>query len=225
MDTSSRQFGLLVAYLLPGFIALAGIARLVPAVARWLQPTIDQGGSGIGPPVYAVLGATAVGMVLSCIRWVVVDHIHQWTGVTAPDWDVDRLEARLDAFNQLVEYHYRYYQFYSNTLVALLWTYVVNRWEGIPSSLTAASDVGVVILCAVLFAGSRDTLRKYYTRTERLIGPVAEKDTLGDVMTNGCHHDQPVGRAPKKPAVTKPKAQRVTPKREPAKEKAATPVN
>jgi hypothetical protein len=59
METINRQFGLIVAYLLPGFIGLGGIALLVPPVARWLEPSIQPGTAGLGPPVYAVLAATA----------------------------------------------------------------------------------------------------------------------------------------------------------------------
>lgn len=162
----------MVAYLLPGFIALAGIARLVPAVARWLQPTLEQGGTGLGPPVYAVLAATAVGMVLSCFRWILIDHAHHLAGVRAPQWDVDRLEARLAAFSTLVEYHYRYYQFYANTLIAVAVTYLIYRIVGGAEPLGIVSDLGVFVLCAALFAGSRDALKKYYTRTEQLMGRI-----------------------------------------------------
>lgn len=66
MEIFNRQFGLIVAYLLPGFIALAGVAPLVPVVSSWLQP-VNQG-LGIGPPVYAIMAATAMGMVVSCFR-------------------------------------------------------------------------------------------------------------------------------------------------------------
>jgi len=224
MDTSSRQFGLLVAYLLPGFIALAGIARLVPAVARWLQPTTDQGSVGLGPPVYAVLAATALGMVLSCFRWLLIDHVHEWTGVRAPRWDVDRLEARLDAFNALVEYHYRYYQFYANTLIAVIWTYLLYRLSR-ASSLGFASDIGALMLCAALFAGSRDALTKYFARTDQLIGHVIETESEDD-MTNGCHHDQNGASASKKAAETKakPMRARATPKASAPKGKAASSV-
>jgi hypothetical protein len=176
METINRQFGLIVAYLLPGFIGLAGIALLVPPVARWLEPSIQPGTAGLGPPVYAVLAATALGMVFSCFRWLIIDHVHSWTGLTAPIWDFDRLEERLAAFNYFVEYHYRYYQFYANTLIAVLWTYSLARWIGVSPLLGAGSDLGVIILCIVLFAGSRDALAKYYARTDRLIGQIKKEN-------------------------------------------------
>src|SRR4051812_42303126 len=96
--TSSGQFGLIIAYVLPGFIGLAGLTPLIPVVGQWLRP-VDQGDLGLGPPIYAILGAMAVGLVLSCFRWLLVDHVHRWTGVTAPTWNDSRLERTLNGFD------------------------------------------------------------------------------------------------------------------------------
>ena len=167
MMSSKQQFGLVVAYLLPGFIALGGLALLVPAVAQWLETT--EGGSGVAPSVYTLLGATALGMIVSCFRWLLIDHVLALTGLTPPLWALDVLEQRLSAFDYFVEYHYRYYQFYANTLIAVLWTYLLNRWLATSPFLGTLTDISIVVLCAVLFAGSRDALRKYYDRTSSLL--------------------------------------------------------
>ena len=166
---NNNQFGLIVAYLLPGFIGLAGIAPLLPSIGAWLQPTAISEAS-LAPPVYVLLAAMTVGMIASCFRWLLIDHIHQWTGVVRPEWDDRRLEERLAAFNYLVESHYRYYQFVSNALVAVIFAYVVNRCVEKSSLLGVGTDLGVLIVCATLFAASRDALSKYYTRTGRLLG-------------------------------------------------------
>src|SRR3954454_19518632 len=100
MNDTNKQFGLMVAYLLPGFIGLAGLAPFFPAVAAWLQP-LDAAQAGVGPPVYAVLAATTIGMIVSCFRWLTVDQIHRLTGLTPPVWDDSRLEQRLAAFDYL----------------------------------------------------------------------------------------------------------------------------
>src|SRR6266496_1090753 len=159
MDSATKQFGLMVAYLLPGFIVLAGIAPFAPVVATWLQP-LNQAQASLGAPVYAVLAATTIGMIVSCIRWLLIDHIHHWTGVRPPAWDDSRLEERVVAFNYLVDNHYRYYQFLANTLVAVIWAYSINRWMATSSRLGVGTDLGVFILCAALFTGSRDSLMK-----------------------------------------------------------------
>ena len=194
MDSTSKQFGLMVAYLLPGFIVLAGIAPFAPLVAAWLQP-LNQAQANLGAPVYAVLAATTIGMIVSCFRWLIIDHLHYWTGVRAPVWDDSRLSERVGAFNYLVDNHYRYYQFYANILIAIAIAYLPNRVPGTSALLGIGTDMIFFIVCAALFAGSRDALIKYYLRTDRLIGQTGKKGSVA--MTNGNHHD--IGATTNKP--------------------------
>lgn len=191
--STTRQFGLLIAYVLPGFVALGGLAPLFPLVARWLQP-VESSDLGLGPPLYAVLAATAIGLMLSCFRWVLVDHINHLTGVKRPAWDDSRLDHVLGGFDYLVQNHFRYYEFCGNTLMALLLAYGLDRSLGTLPFLGAATDVGTAIVALVLFLASRNALKNYYHRTNRLIGrsfneseniscsmettTAAEKDTL-----------------------------------------------
>lgn len=207
MDILNRQFGLVIAYLLPGFIALAGVAPLSPLVASWLHADQTE---GYGAPIYALLAATAVGMVVSCFRWFLVDRIFVLTGGTAPSFNARALQQHPTAFNFLVESHYRYYQFYANTLVAVIWTYSISRWFRSSLHLTVATDFGVLILCAVLFVGSRDALSKYRNRSRELV-ELATFNLKGEVMTNGIDHNQGNSDKGEKPPIprksaTKPQA-------------------
>ena len=186
MDSSSKQFGLMVAYLLPGFIIVSGLAPFSPTISAWLQP-LDHAEASLGAPVYAVLAATTMGMIASCFRWLLIDHIHHWMGVNPPAWDDSRLEERIGAFNYLVENHYRYYQFYANILIAVAIAYLVNRVMETSSLFGVATDLGFLVVSATLFAGSRDALNKYYRRTVRLIGQTRKKGSAA--MTNGNQHD------------------------------------
>lgn len=204
--SSSRQFGLFIAYVLPGFIALAGLAPVFPLVARWLHP-FD---SGLGPPLYALLAATAIGLLLSCFRWLVIDHVHLLMGLERPDWNDGLLDERLSGFDYLVQGHFRYYEFAGNTLLAILFAYTLNRLAGTWPFLGIGTDLGMVVLVSVLFAASRDAMAKYYTRTGRLVGLVAEKASEGNAMYNGNDHG--TGTAPSQP---QPKPQE--PKSSPAK--------
>ncbi len=116
MENLNKHFGLIIAYLLPGFVALAGVAPLLPSVAAWLHAGST---AGFGAPVYVLLAATEAGMVVSCFRWLIVDPLHAASGIAAPSFNSRALEERPAAFDYLVESHYRYYQFYANTLVAV----------------------------------------------------------------------------------------------------------
>lgn len=167
-EPSNRQFNLIVAYLLPGFVGLAGIVPLFPAVADWLRP-VDQREYGIGPTVYALLAATATGMIVSCFRWIIIDQLHHATGIKPPAWDDKRLADVLGGFDYLVQNHFRYYEFSANTLVAGIWAYGVNRLMKTLPILGVGTDIGMVLLTLVLFAASRDALARYYGKARQLL--------------------------------------------------------
>jgi hypothetical protein len=176
-----------MAYILPGFIALVGTAPVLPMVAAWLRP-VAQGDLSLGPPVYAVLAATAIGLFLSCFRWLSLDQIHYWTGVRRPTWDDRKLASSLAGFDYLVQNHFRYYEFCGNTLVGVLWAYGLNRWMGTLPFLGVGTDLGILVVSAVLFTASRDALAKYYSRTGRLLGQLAEEKVGDAAMFNGNDH-------------------------------------
>ena len=202
-ETSSGwPFGLTVAYLLPGFIGLAGVAPLCPAVAEWLRPA-SLGDAGFGAPVYAVLAALAMGMVLNSVRWLLIDHLLAWSGIVPPaPKDYRSLdERRLGAFKYLVESHYRFYQFQAGALVAILWAYPVNRFLKTSPLLGYGTDLGALLLCAVLLAGARDALTKHRQRVACVLGEFAEKED--QAMTNGIDHHGS-GTEAKKPSQAKP---------------------
>ena len=171
---SPFQFGLIVAYLLPGFVGLVGLAPLVPLVAQWLQPVHD-GVLGFGPTLYTLLAATTISQITNCFRWILLDQVHSWSGLKPRTSDFSKLQNRIDGFDYLVQNHYRYYQFAGNMLLAVIWTYGVNRYLKTSPFLGLGTDLGVALLVLVLFAASRDALSKYYHRTDSLLGKSAEK--------------------------------------------------
>lgn len=190
-DLTQDNFGLLIAYLLPGFVALWGMAYHVETIQLWLQSTAPNAPT-IGGFLYATLASTALGLVVSAVRWALVDRILGWLGVRQPEWDFDQFSERLAAYEVLVANHYRYYQFYANMLVALICTYlsrlVAQKTSHGREGWIAA---GVVIVEAILFAGAWDTLRKYYVRTGALLTAksVRSDPTVGDCC---CELDENV---------------------------------
>jgi len=174
-ELTGRQFGFIIAYLLPGFIGLAGVAAIVPAVARWLRP-MSGGDFGVGAPLYVLLAAIAMGSTVSCFRWLTLDQLHAATGIHRPALDDRRLMEVLSAFDYLVQNHFRYYEFCGNSLISLLWAYGVNRYLGTVPFFGLGTDGVILIVCLTLFAASRDALTKYYSRTGRLVGDLSTKD-------------------------------------------------
>jgi hypothetical protein len=174
-DITRDNFGLLIAYLLPGFVALWGVAYHEATLHAWLRATAPDAPS-IGGFLYATLASTALGLIVSAVRWAVIDRVLSWFGVRQPEWDFELFSERLAAYEVLVSNHYRYYQFYANTFVALLFTYVsrlslLRTWDHRENWILLA----VLVTEAILFMGSRDTLKKYFSRTGELLRTKPQK--------------------------------------------------
>lgn len=161
-ENSLANFGLVIAYVLPGFTALQGFPLLSPSAIAWGT------GEDPNPQLSAFLSSTvmalAAGLTVSTVRWFVIDKLHHLTGLKPPARDFSKLEERVGAFEYLVLVHYRYYKFYANMVVALLWRYAVHDY---PLGLRGAACLPFVLL---FFLASRDSLRKYYRRTGELLG-------------------------------------------------------
>jgi len=170
-DLSPLNFGLVVAYLVPGFVVLWGLSYHSETVRSWLAaaPATAPTAGGL---LYGTLASIACGMTVSALRWAIIDTIHHHTGIPPPTWDFSRLHDRLAAYQTLVEQHYNYFQFYANTLVALTLTYVARRLgTAAPANQWGWGDAAFGVVCVVLFLGSRDALRKYYRRAGELLKP------------------------------------------------------
>ena len=169
-DVSSSNFGLLIGFLLPGFTVLWGLSYFSETVSHWLIGSSTT--ATVGGFMYVTLASVAAGVTVSTVRWAVIDTIHRWTGLRQPEWDFSRLQDNVAAYNVLNEIHYKFYLFHSNHLVALLVVYLARRIHlGFFTAPCGWFDVGFLVLSVALFVGSRDTLKKYFTRGSQLFGP------------------------------------------------------
>lgn len=170
-EEATPNFGLIIAYLIPGAVALYGVSYFVPTVHGWFGATPENSPS-LGGFLYLTIAALAAGMTVSTVRWGLLDPLHHATGIKPPVLDFAELADSVDAFDYLVEIHYRYYLYYANLVVALVFAYILRH-----VALAASGypwgwwDVAFLVLESIFFLGSRDTLSKYYRRTERLLSP------------------------------------------------------
>jgi hypothetical protein len=166
-ETTLHDFGLIIAYLLPGFTVLIGASYVSPTVQVWLGTATEQAPT-LGGFLYTTIAAIAAGLTVSAIRWLLLDTLHHATGIQPPKWDFRHLDRRVAAYEQLIAIHYHFYQAYGGIMIALLWMLVARHWQqGFASH--DLLDVGLVLLTILFYLGSRDSLRKYYTRAGQLL--------------------------------------------------------
>ena len=183
-DVTNKNFGLVIAYLLPGYILLWGLDDVVnylnlrnPFQSGAGGPNIQVASLTVGGFFHETLMALAAGMILNTVRWAVVDTILHHTGIRRPVWDESKLQANLQAFDMLVEHNYRFYQFHSSTFIGLLVIFVArpsDPWQ---------IDLLFVVVLASLFGASRDALNRYYRRALLLL----DEPERNIKMSNGSH--------------------------------------
>lgn len=166
-DLIRQNFGLLIAYVLPGFVVVSGAAVIFPQIRVLLMPTLGLA-DGVESTAFVALATLLAGMAVSSLRWLLIDTLHHRTGLPRPVWDDAQLPEKLPAFSAIVEDHYRYYQCNSNLAVAVACVYVAWRIQQPPFAPWA--DAAFLLIECLFLATSRDNLRKYYARASRLLG-------------------------------------------------------
>ena len=168
-DVTTSNFGLLIAFVLPGFVLLWGIAPYSQTVTHWLAHA-NSDAPTVGGFLYVTLASVGLGQLVSTLRWLLIDSLHHRTGITPPAWSFRELRSKeaSGAFERLVDDHYRFYQFHANGFVALTLAFLTH---GVATGFSTSGFVAVVLCDVLLFVGSRDTLSRYYRRAEQVLAP------------------------------------------------------
>ncbi len=66
-ELSEKNFGLLIAYVLPGFVTLWGISHFSPTVESWIASS-QHGAPTVGGFLYVTLASLAAGLTVSEAR-------------------------------------------------------------------------------------------------------------------------------------------------------------
>ena len=168
-DLREDSFGLLIAFVVPGFLAILQLGALAEPLQNWLASDIDTAPT-IAGFLYATTASVGAGLTASTVRWLALDTIHHRTGVVPPAWTFRHLQSNAEAFLSVVQNHYRYYQFYGNTLIVIVLGAIAGRGPGVLAGLAPVPALLADLTLIALFAvASRDALRKYYDRAGQLL--------------------------------------------------------
>ena len=164
-SVTNANFGLLIAYVIPGYLFLLGASLKNEWISQLLGQTQDSAPT-IGGVILLTVVAVSIGLVSSTIRWLVIDSFHHRFGLSNDGWKFAQLKSSVDGFQFLVESHYRYYQFYGNSVISLPFA-MMMRWHSTGFSWT--EFLGALLLWLLFFSATRDSIHKYYQRSAELL--------------------------------------------------------
>ena len=163
---SNENFGLVIAYVVPGATVLAGAGLLCRPVDRWLSWSAASGPTVSGF-LYATLASIGLGVFVNTLRLLTVDAFHHRTGIRKRRWEYGQLQRNMAAIEFVVLNQFRFYQFHGNLVIAL----GLLLCEMI---VAGQATTGVVLLVVaaqtILFVASRQLLRNYYLRLGDVLG-------------------------------------------------------
>ena len=160
MEKSGLNFGLVIAYLIPGFLATYAVAPHVSTVDELLgRPSRVPDSASVVP---LVLIAVGVGIIINAISAALIRPVIHLSHVHPPDDPVERKYTIEDMhkYNHLVETTFRFHQFYSNTLVAVV--LLAPVWLVRPLQDNFLRNASLLLVVGVLFYTARNSLRNFY---------------------------------------------------------------
>ncbi len=170
VDQTSKNFGLVIAFLVPGFIGLWALSYFDPTAAKWLGTAAEKE-TTVGGFLFVVVASLGIGVFLSGARYFVFDKFLLKDLGGRPDVeDANRKEAEA-SYQSLKADYYQFYQFYANTAVALVLAF--GAWwvtKKPPAGDVVLLGVVTAVVEVILYLSARDSLTKYHRHTIRLLG-------------------------------------------------------
>lgn len=173
-----RSFGAITAFLIPGLIALFGIATVNPTVASWF------GGAQTAPTLvgflFVMAAALALTTVITSLRWLLFEHV-RWPlrkgplVTPAPPFDQSQRRDREAAYQDIRYQHYYHYLSSTNCAVAIqiaVWTWLIGSPGALALLPRLAILSGAVGASLVLGAAGCNAIARYDEKMERLLGRI-----------------------------------------------------
>ena len=166
MDKLGLNFGLVIAYLIPGFSGTYAVASRVGAIDALLGGPNKVPSTGSVVPLLLI--ALAVGIIINATSWVVIRPVMEFRGVKPQPGYVNRELSKEDRarYDHTVESTFRYHQFYSNMLVAVL--LLTPMWLVTPLQNNVLRNASFFLVLVVLFLAGRDSLQQFYKGLSKL---------------------------------------------------------
>ncbi len=171
-DLTSTSFAYIIAFLLPGLLAMYALNFWPADVARLPDPAFKAQAT-VGPSLILILMALGMGLCVSALRFFIFEKFLCRRHSFPPDMFAKLTKSnRLTSFRAVVDEHYRYHQFYGGCAVGFAVLYggwLRNTW--VLSWHVVLISLAFVVLEVVLFKTAINAFERYVAR--------------GDVVVNG----------------------------------------
>jgi hypothetical protein len=185
-DVTSTSFGLVIAFLLPGFAAFFALSFWSPHVQALFLKFLEAQ-SNVGSFLLVVVCSLTMGLEMSILRWILFE---KWL-CKHKKLDLAKFahlgaEAKLTGFRAAVDEHYRYHQFWGGMAVVIpcIGIGMVNESGGsVPQKL----ELGIAFLIAeiVTVIAAQSAFHNYIDRAAYILEGFVYSEQLGKEAEEG----------------------------------------
>jgi len=170
-----RLFAVIIAFLLPGLVALFGIATGDQTVRTWFQGA--QSGPTIAGFIFVLFAALALNLVITAVRWFLFEHLKfkllgcPWVPA-APNWDEEKRRERDALYVDIRHQHYYHYLASANMAVAIPFAVLAWKIGSVPAPSWTTFIVVVLVgvgTSMVLGLAACDALRRFDRKVTKLL--------------------------------------------------------
>lgn len=172
-DLVSASFGLLIAFVLPGLTTLYGIRSWLPGLEEFVERS-KGGEAGTAALVFVALMSVVLGLVVAVVRGFLLERM-LFSNHRLDDRAFVYLPGRTDAYQQMIDHHYRYHQFWGGMFVAVP-ILTVGNIGGFDWWTTAGALAVAGLLEWFLLWGAKDSWIRYVTRATFLLEGAPEPE-------------------------------------------------
>src|SRR3954451_1682001 len=183
-DLGSTSFGLLIAYILPGLVALYGLSFWLTPVASLFAGFLTAE-STIGLSLLVVLMSIAIGLYVTVVRELIFERVICRTSkLCADDFSGLGSEAKLSAFRAAVDEMYRYHQFWGGIFIVAPLVYV--GWlTHTPHSISFVASLSLLIGVEVLsLYAAIESFKRYIFRANLILKGAANAKRMEGTPTS-----------------------------------------
>lgn len=169
-DSIDRYFGLAIAYLMPGLVALFGLSYRITELRTWFG-FVASHETTVAGFLFVMVASIGMGVMLSAARCFVLERV---TGLArAKTGDLAKRSSVEPAYQALIADHYNYYKCYGNMAVAVVVFAVCYGWTnagGLSVGDWILSILATLASVALLTWAALDAIRRFEDKRGNLLG-------------------------------------------------------
>jgi hypothetical protein len=178
-DLNIKSFGLLIAYLLPGFACIFCFAFWIDSFKNLIDGFMSTN-SDFGSFLFVLLLALLFGLILNAFRWIIYERWLLRKHTIPEDYYQELIKHdNLQAIHSTLDENFRYHQFYGNISIVFLgffFEFIKRTFFNPPESserhnilVIIAIGFLLVILELVIVSAAKQSFKRYVNRSKSIL--------------------------------------------------------